>query len=367
MSRNNDVHKVLVAPIDGAVAAVGTALSVLPVGRLGVYDAETNLAIDGSAPTKNFYFAVGVDKDGSTDYEFSAGQAVQIKNVVARNEVGYVAPVAMVSQVAGFGDADCDVDLNVKIELRDQEIYRIQGYNQFSKSFSIRTPCCVGAQTVVDGNAVAIQMVDEINLDDTGAFVATYASRSAVTIATHGTSANFAAGDAILLADVQALELFNATAVAADKVYTDIVITFAMLNKSIASNVNLKYFKPRFIIGIVTPLEDFTCIGAVASVLTEAVAGSGSGYDVKQMEYHSQLDGNGPYVVSESTGTANERVFYAIPTANYDLTSLEYDHKTLSGWQDYSNPLRTVIATIQSNAEPAASLSTLLDALLPGV
>jgi len=81
MSTNNKVFQVLVTKGNAALPSRSATLDSLAVGQLGIFDAKTNLAIDGTTnPVRDFYLAVGVDNDGDTVMDgvnFSAGQLIQ--------------------------------------------------------------------------------------------------------------------------------------------------------------------------------------------------------------------------------------------------------------------------------------------------
>ena len=99
--------------------------------------------------------------------------------------------------------------------------------------------------------------------------------------------------------------------------------------------------------------------------MKELAEEEGSGYNIKQKEYHaSAWNGAGPYVASETTGLAIGNIKYrATDAAKYDQTILEYFFKSESGWLEYENVLSTIIATPEASTVTRNALLTILDAL----
>jgi len=213
MSINNDVFSVLVTKGNQALPSVGTAVSALLPNQIGAYDANTNLAVDGSIPIREFYLAVGLDRDADgtiDDIRKSAGQLIQAKNIRFFNYKPHTAGRPMIMEVGGY-KADCDADYAIKLEFRNQEIYRLQGTNQFTHTYSIKTACCEGCETCPSGNCNEITklMKAAINLDERGLVSAEAIALEAVVILTHGTAAAYSIGDVITDADIDALIVYN--------------------------------------------------------------------------------------------------------------------------------------------------------------
>lgn len=170
MSTNNDVFNVLVTTGDQAVAAKDSTLDSLAVGQIGVFDRATNLAIDGTVLVKDFFIAVGLDTDGDTvkdDIATSAGQMIQRRNIKEYTFRPHTAAQPMIFELTGF-EPNCDTDYALRLEFRNMEIYKRQGYNQFSKAYTVRTSCCEDCDTCPSGDCQELGnlLVDEINLDE---------------------------------------------------------------------------------------------------------------------------------------------------------------------------------------------------------
>jgi len=370
MSRNNDVFKVLVTKGDSAVLGAGATIDTLAPGQIGVFDEETKLSIDGTTVVRHFFIAVGVDRDGDTvvdDINKSSGQLIQRANMRFYSFRPHTAAQPMIAELVNYV-ADCDTDYAFKLEFRNQEIYRIQGFNQFSKTYTFRTSCCEDCADCPSGDAneITTLLVNEINNDASGLAFAEAIARQAITIATHGTSANYAIGDVVSLADVAILIAYNAGE--ADPllhVFTDTRITTVPVAINKYCDINVSYFKPRQTIIIPSLVEGFGCNGTV-SITQEAAMEEGNGYDIKQKEYHSSGWGkSGPYKASTATGLAISGLeYFADETVKYDQFALTYDQFSIAGWLEHLNNLATIIAVPETDTTTADSLVAVLDGLL---
>lgn len=366
-NRNNDVFQVLVTKGNQAVLAAGADISTLAVGQLGAFDPNTGLSI-GSATSpvpREFYFAVGIDRSGSgtlEDLRQSAGQFIQRKGITSYTFEPHTAGRPMIVKIGGYVPV-ADTTYGIRVELRNSKIYNIQGYNQFSKAYVVKTPT-----DLADFNVLTQLMLTEINLDPSGILVAKPVARQALTIVTHGTSADYAAGAIMTDADVARLITFNLTAAANARVYTDFTLQSVPLKVTAFSQVNLGFHKLLETALIVSLIDGFGS-SAKVTIVQEIVYEEGSGTNIKQKEYHSSsYAGSGPYVLSETTGTSKGDILYlAVEATKYDQFIWQYAFTSESGWLDYSNTLNTVFATPEADTTTRASLATLLDALvLPG-
>lgn len=168
MSRNNDVFQVLI-PTVVATAVAGSTLDDLLLGQLGAFDYDTNLAVD--APVRNFYFAVGVDDTGANatknNINKSSGTHIQTRNVAYLTNQCYIAPVDKIVTLSDWS-AMCNTEYGIRFEIRNQEAYRLNGYNQVVKYYSVMSPDCAPCNTACpDGDCfeVASGLLDAINND----------------------------------------------------------------------------------------------------------------------------------------------------------------------------------------------------------
>lgn len=371
MSRNNDVFQVLVTTGNLAPLAAGSTIDALAPGQIGVFDEETKLSIDGTSLVRNFFVAVGIDRDGDTitdDISKSAGQLIQRTNMRFYSFRPHTAAQPMVAELVNY-KADCDTDYAFKLEFRNQEIYRRQGYAQFSKTYAIRTSCCDNCADCPSGDAneITLLLLTEMNNDVHGLVTATAIARQPVTTATHGTSVDYAIGDVMTVADVEALIAFNAGETDATlHVFSDIRMTTVPVAVNKFCDINLKYYAPRQTVIIPSLVEGFGCNGSV-SITQEAAMEEGSGYDIRQKEYHAGAwNGRpGPYRASTATGLAQGGIeYFAEDKIKYDQFSLTYDQFSVAGWLEHLNNLATIIAIPSSDVLTSDGLVVILDNLL---
>ena len=373
-NRNNDVFQVLPTKGNLVTLAAGNTLESLAPGQLGAFDALTNVSFNSATSPKprEFYFALGIDRTGSAtleDIRTSAGQLIQKNGITSYTFKPHTAGQPMVVKVGGY-KATSGTEYGIRVEFRNHKIYRIQGYNQFTKAYMVTTPCgddCTPGCNDLDANLLTKLFVDEINGDEQGLLVAKYVARQAVTTATHGTSVNYAAGAVMTLADVDALITFNLTALAADQVFADFTITSVPLKVAAFYQVHLQYYKFVETVLVTSLIEGFSCSGAVTE-LQLPVYEEGSGRNIKQKEYHaSGWTAAGPYKLSTVTGTAKENIEYlAVETTTYDQFILQYFQTSESGWLEYSNTLSTIIAVPEADTVTRASVATLVDSITTG-
>lgn len=368
-NRNNDVFRVLPVSNTALLATTaGNSVETLANGQLGIFDASTHQAINASTNPlpKDFYFALRHDVNGVTDYRFSAGQVIQKNNIVGFTEKAYNAGSPMKVTIGNF-KAECDTEYGVRVEFRNAKINRIQGYNQFSKAFMVKTPCCDDCAEgcgSLDANVLTQLFVANINADQSGLVLAQPVARQALTAATHGTSVDYAAGDVMTSADVAALIVFNKTALPANVVYADFQLVSQPLAIGTFCQVNLHYYKLLETVLVVSLIEGFGCSGAT-TVNQYPVYAQGTGNNIMQKEYHaSGWAGSGPYKLSEVTGTAKGNIVYiANSSTNYDQIILEHNQTSEAGWNEYTNVLSTVFAFPTGNSAVKTALKAFLTAV----
>ena len=371
-NRNNDVFQVLVTSGNSALASSGTTLDGLAVGQLGAFDPETGLAFGATAPatTRNILLAVGVDKTGSgtlEDIRTSAGQYIQTKGITDFTFKPHSAGQAMKVTVGSY-KADAETEYGIRVEFRNAKINRIQGFNQFSKAFLVKTPattdCTTGCGSL-DANILTQLFIANINADKSKLVLAQAVARQALTIADHGTSANYAEGAIVSAADVEQLIVFNSTAVAADQVFADFQLVSQPLAIGSYCSINLHYYKLLETVLIVSLIEGFGGSGAT-TINQYPVYEEGSGVNIQQKEYHaSGWAGSGPYKLSQVTGMDYGNIQYlASKTGKYDQFILQYNQTSESGWQEYSNNLSTVIAIPEASTVTRQAVATFFDSFL---
>ena len=172
MSKNNDVFQVLVVSDTGkTILTAGNELSDLNPGGIGVFNANTNLSVDGTDLTtaREIYLAVGVDRDADgtiEDVNKSSG-IIQVPNIVAYTIKCYQAAQSQIVDITGF-KAKCDTEYLVKVGIRNQAAYYNYGFNYPFKSFVVHTSCCeesCGGCPEGDCTELADKIVTAINED----------------------------------------------------------------------------------------------------------------------------------------------------------------------------------------------------------
>jgi len=370
-NRNNDVFQVL--PVTNCtLLPAGQAVETLAVGQLGAFDADTMLSVSPATTPqpKSIFFAVGKeDLNGNFDIRQSAGQMIQRQGVVGYTEKECTTGSPMIVTVGNFR-AEADTEYGIRIEFRNAKINRIQGYNQFSKAFLVKTPCaddCAAGCGSSDPNVLTQLFIENINSDISKLVLASAVARQELTILVHGTSVDYAIGDEVSAADIDALILFNSTAVAADQVFTDIKLVSQPMGIASYCQVNLHYYKLLETVLVVSLIEGFSCSGAT-TVNEYPVYAEGTGYNIQQKEYHaSGWAGSGPYKLSQVTGTAKGDIEYlSDKNTNYDQIILEYNMTSESGWKEYSNTLSTVFAFPCGDCTLSTTITNFLKAFISG-
>lgn len=369
-NRNNDVFQVLPTSGNQALATTGSTVDALLPGQLGVFDANTGLAYATAVPvgTKALTLAVGVGTGSVlSDIRTSAGQFIQTKGITDLTFKPHTAGQPMKVTVGSF-KAECDTEYGVRIEFRNAKINRIQGYNQFSKAFLVTTPCCDDCAEgcgSLDANVLTQLFIAGINSDISKLVVAQAVARQPLTIATHGTSANYATGAVVSAADVAVLITFNKTALAANQVFADFQLVSQPLAIGTYCSINLHYYKLLETVLIVSLIEGFGCSGAT-TINQYPVYEEGSGINIQQKEYHaSGWAGSGPYKLSQVTGMGYENINYlSVKGTTYDQFTVQYNQTSEAGWQEYSNVLSTVIAIPEADTVTRQAVATIFNSFL---
>ena len=364
MSRNNDVFHLLVTKGNQAVLAKDKKVTELAPGQIGVFNYDTNLSFDATvaAAPRNFYLAVGVDAGNGTtgDIMKSAGSHVQGKNIAFYSFRPYTPGRPMKVLLKDFV-ADCETEYGVKLELRNQEIYRTQGYNQFTKTYTMKTSCCDGCEPTCpsgDANEITKQLYININNDTSGLVKANIKPRAGATLPA-GVTVD-AQGN-LTLAQVDTIMAANAAqANLANYVYTDLEIETVPQTIQDFCSVSLNYMYPRQTVAILTKVGDFKCSGTVATTQT-AVFEEGAGIDVKQLEYQAKGWTESPYRVSTVNGVADNRIYITDASAKYDVFALTYDQFSLGGWLEYFHNQASIIAIPTADATTKNGLAAILD------
>lgn len=355
MSRNNDVFNVLVATGDQALATTGGPGDLL-AGQIGVFDADTNVAITAGAKPQNFYIAVGT-ADGPI---FSAGQKVNTAGIVDAKNSDYVAGVNPVYTINNYAGS-ADTEYAIKFTYSNGEILQSQSNIPYVQSYAIKTPC---APLGDDVNEVTRLFIDAINADPKKQINVVAITNDAVTTATHGTTANFAAGAEITYADIIAIRDYNIANTAS--LSTGIKVTTIPAISSFDGLVSLQYSYPRETTAQIGLILGFDCAGDVTESTAPTIS-QGLAVDIKQAEYMANgwRGTPGPYRTFESIGVADPNAkYYAVVGTNYDCTTVEYNSKYVGVSTESSDPLATTIAMPTGGSTTYAQLIAILNPIL---
>jgi len=363
-NRNNFVHNVLVTDDNSSILAKDNSVEDLTAGKIGFFDAETNVSFDNTTATadlpEKFYIAV---LDGDGDPKFSAGQFIPRAELLNYSKQEYVEGSPMKVTISGFKPR-IDTEYGIRVEFRNSEIYRIQGHVQFSKAYIVKTPAlsdCGSTDECTDPNRLAIQLVNEINFDQDDLLVASLVASQDITAASvDGISSDISAGDAVTLEEAEALAVHN---IANDASLTTSIelVPNTIDGGTFASGINLKFHKLLQTVIIVSKLEGLASSGATITE-TDPVFSQGRGPVVMQKEYHTaHYNGSSPYVISKTTNTPiGDFEYTADKNTNYTQYSLEYDLTSEGGFLSYKNPLGCIIAVPEGHSNTISSLDTLM-------
>lgn len=363
-NRNNVVFNVLPTNDNTAVLAKDLTVGDLTPGKIGFFDYLSGVSFDATSTVvpKEFFIALG-KADGTV--RMSAGQAIQTKSILGFQRKNYQAGSPMSVIISGF-KPKFDSTYGFRVEFRNSHIYRIQGYNQFSKAYVVKTPCqadCTSTNECLDPNKLAIQLFNEVNLDSDRLMVASFVTDQALVAADIvGIDADVAQGAEITLAQVEAI-------IAENVANENLALTVSL--KLVPNTVdggnfnvglNLNYHKLLETVLIVSPLDNLNCSGTTVTS-TSPVFAQGTGNNILQKEYQaSAWNGAGPYVTSLTTGTAIGNIEYlANKDVNYTQFALEYDVASESGWKKYESPLTTIIAIPSTHSNTITSVLAMLE------
>ena len=357
MSRNNDVFQVLVTKGNQAVLAAGKEVTDLLPGQAGVFSFESNLSIDGTIPTRNFYVAVGLDEDGdgvTDNIRKSAGSHIQTRNIAFYSYRPFEAGRPMILEFKDF-KTSCGEQYGIAIEFRNQQIYRTQGYVQFKVNYVVEGICCDGCSTGCesgDDNLVAKKLVDAINNDPRG-----FVKAEMFNTTTNAVVTDY---DAFVATNL----VVNTDADLTNDVKLGVRITSIPQKINKYMGIDTKYFHMRETFLVPSKLIGFECNGEF-SVKQTAKVTQGLGYDIQYLEYLAGgWNGNpGPYRTYKVNGLAKPITYVAETNTQYGILALTYDQFSIGGWLEYLNNEASIIAIPQADSVTRASLLGVIDKL----
>jgi hypothetical protein len=357
MSANNHVFQVLVAPTDVApVTTAGQTLTQLVaagIGTMGVFSYDTGLSVSAATVVneRSIFIAIAVDTNGdgvADDVRFSAGTHIQKRGVTAYTLRCYSPERPNIVDITDFTDVKCDSDYAFKVEFRgNTQAYMNYGFNQFAKTFAVRTGCCGAGCDCPSGdcNQLAQLLVDAVNADTDGILLANYLDYTT----TPGSPVVVDADDvAQWIIDNPGDCLGVRLTTVASKLY-------------LYCNIPLRYYKMMQFKIIVSLIDGLTC-EATTDEFQEPSFGEGQGKDIGWLEYESggYKGKPGDYRVGEMVGTAIgnfER--FSTNAGIYNQVNITYSNESIAGWGDNKNQLNTVIAV------PCTASNLVFNGILP--
>ena len=355
MSANNPVFQVLVPLDDQEILAAGSTVTSLAPGQLGVFSSNTGLSQDATTIVNEraIFLAVGVDEDGDGNVDniaTSAGQNIPRNDLDAYSFRCYNPEQPNIVDITDFTNIECETTYSFKIEFRgNSQAYQMYGFNQFSKVFSVTTPCCGAGCDCPSGdcNKLAELLVNAVNADTDKIVVASYIDYTT----TPGTpivvpAANVAAWIAANPGKCLGVRITDIPS----KVYT-------------YCQIPLRYYKMTQFLMIVSLIDNLSC-EAKSNVFQIPSFGEGQGKDIGWLEYEAGgYNGKpGPYRVGEMVGTAiGNFQRFSTNAGKYNQLNLHYSPQIVGGWDEYKNKMNTIVAAECTVAND--TFSTLLPVL----
>jgi hypothetical protein len=349
MSANNPVFQVLVAPDgDGTVLAAGLTfddLILAGVGAMGVFSYDTNISVDATTVVnqREIYIAMAVDSNGdgiADNVITSAGTHIQKKGVTAYTVKCYTPEQPHIVDITKFSGIKCESDYAFKVEFRgNTQAYMNYGFNQFAKTFAVKTGCCGPECDCPSGdcNELALLLFNSVNADTDGivkAEVIDYTTDpGAPIVIVDSTTADPAA-------EIAAWALAN------PDLCLGVRLTSVPSKVYNYCQIPAKYYKNVQFKMTVSTLQGLDC-NAVTSTFQEPSFGEGQGKDIGWLEYEAGgYNGKpGPYRVGELAGIPIgnfERM--STNTGQYNQVNLMYRNESVGGWSEYKNYINTIIA-----------------------
>jgi hypothetical protein len=370
MSANNPVFQVLVPTGDQVVLPAGSPVTSLAVGQIGVFSATTNLSQDATTIVNEraIFLAVGVDTAGGStlnDVATSAGQNIPRNDVDAYSFRCYNPERPNIIDITDFTNIACETTYSFKVEFRgNSQAYQMYGFNQFSKIFSVTTPCCGPGCDCPSGdcNNLALLLFNAVNADTDEiikASIIDYTTTPGTPIVV-ATIADYINGTAA--ADVAAWVATPANA----GLCLGIRITDIPSKVYAYCNIPLRYYKNVEFLMIVSLIDNLSC-EAKSTIFQIPSFGEGQGKDIGWLEYEAGgYNGKpGPYRVGEMAGTAiGNFQRFSTNAGKYNQLNLHYSPQIVGGWDEYKNKMNTiVVAECTTGASANNTFATLLPVL----
>ena len=359
MSANNPVFQVLIPLDDQDVLAAGSTVTSLAPGQIGVFSAITGLSQDATTIVNEraIFLAVGVDNTGTglvDDIATSAGQLIPRNDIDDYSFRCYNPEQPNIVDIIDFTTVECETTYSFKVEFRgNSQAYQMYGFNQFTKIFSVTTPCCGAGCDCPSGdcNKLAELFVNAVNADTDQIIFAQYLDYT-----TGPTPTPVPANDVDTWIAAHPGECLGVR-------LTDIP------SKVYAyCQIPLRYYKMTQFLMIVSLIDNLSC-EATSNIFQIPSFGEGQGKDIGWLEYEAGgYNGKpGPYRVGEMAGTAiGNFQRFSTNAGKYNQLNLHYSPQIVGGWDEYKNKMNTiVVAECTENPIGPVPANNMFDQLLP--
>jgi hypothetical protein len=332
---------VLVTSGDADVAATTEKITDLATGQIGVFNAATNLGLDGTSPTREIYIATAT---GTTE-TYRKSNTIPVSGITSYNLRCYTPNRAWIKDIT-MSCANCDDTFTVKFDITDGEAFYNYGFQQFSKSFVVTSDCCEGCDCgELNCKEVAKNLRAQINADPDGLFTCTLLDPSTLP-AVPGTDLSDSEVDALGAA-----------------VCPTIRITGNANTLATYCGVNHKYAYPLMNAVTISLLDGMTCCATQADIQTVVFA-EGEGEQIKNEEYKfkAHMQG-GPIRLTQSGVDLFSGFSVADASETYHVISIGYTEDTQNGFIEYNNEKMVHIAVPCDDTTTSAALVGVLDGL----
>ena len=279
MAKENPVFQVLATSGNQSPLAKGNGVASLAPGQIGVFNFHTGLSIDATSSTvegQEVFIAVGIGSGGvTTDIAKSAGQMIQVRHLNHYTAKQANASVPKIVEVTGFA-AKCDTTYGIKIQYSNQQIYGLQGHNQFAKTYTYHTGCCIqeDCNDCPQGDSVelAIGLVNALNKDTDKLITAELIDGAGGSVVN-----NPEAWAAASLGGVKSTNNLQAGASYTDGVYTDVALTGGAGTGAVAT-ITVENDEVTSV--VITDGGQNYVVGNTLTTAASNIGGTGSGFAV---------------------------------------------------------------------------------------
>ena len=361
----NPVATILATSGDQALLAAGNRVTALAIGQIGVFNAGTQLSIDTTATPdmfQEFFIAVGTDPTATgslSDVRRSSGDFIVLKDINAIDFRCSSISRQEIWDITGF-TANCNTEYMIRMGLAFPLAGITYGFNMPMLVFSYTTGCCDGCGTDCpsgDCNELALGMVNTLNDDENGLFVANLIDVTS----TPGTPIIVAISD------------YTTWVAANPGLCLGIRITTVSVPMSqFVNGINIKYDYPRVPHLNISLVEGFVCNGTVTA-FQAAINEQGYGYDLLEQESDDSGNtaiGKGPFRTSALIGVPFDNYeSIIVKTAYYMQYTITSNQKSSNGGvrQDTMTPLETTIAIPCGDSTTADAFVALMDIVTNGL